>query len=124
MGHIGHEHRLQTSRIISPFCFLLQPFLLLDEVVDVSYDTVCAQHLTVLVEVGHAVDEVPLHLIAFVEERVHFREIGALHAEVGIVIHQPLTERTVNEVLYQLIETHCVDFGSHSFIEGTGALGP
>ena len=55
---------------------------------------------------------------------MHLGEIGALHVEVGVVVYQSLAEGTVDEVLYQLIKAHGVDFGSHSFIEGTGALGP
>ena len=58
------------------------------------------------------------------EEGVHFREVGALHIEIGLVFHESLTEGAVDEVLYQLVEAHLSDLCGHALVERTGALGP
>ena len=59
MGHVGHEYRLQASRVVGTLSFLLQLILLIHEVTNVSHNAIAAFKMTVIVEVGRSVDLVP-----------------------------------------------------------------
>ena len=115
MCHIRHEDRLQTSGVVGTFRLLLQTFLFADEVVDVSYNTIAAFQMAVLVEVWRTVDDVPQQVFTLVEEGAHVGDGSARFIEIFLWLHQSLTERAVDEVLYKRIEIHLALWGAKGF---------
>ena len=123
MGHIGHEHRLQTTGVVGPLRLLFQPLLLVDEIVDIPHDTITALQTAILIEERRTVDDVPLHVFAFVEERMHIGDRGTGHIEIFLRLYQSLTERTVNEMVDECIEIHLTLWGAKCLEEVALPLG-
>ena len=117
MGHVSHEGTLPDTRLVSPFRFFLQSFLLLNEVGYISNHTI-SSHLFTVLEVRNAVDKVPLQVLIFMEERVHIGEGRLGFVEEVIRIAQTLTERVVYEMGNEFVKSHLRLRIGHTFIEG------
>ena len=84
MCHIRHEYAFPPAGIVGPFCLLFQLFLFLDENSDVADDAVATYELIVSIIIRYAIDDVPLRLIAFVEERTCIAEEVPWFIEGGL----------------------------------------
>ena len=122
MGHVGHKGTLAQTRLVGAFCLFLQALLLLDEVGHVTHHAIGAHHLTVLVEEGYTLNEVPLQVFALMEEGAHVGQVCTLHTEIGLILSQSLFERTVHKVINQFVEVQTQLWHTHTFIEGTDTV--
>ena len=117
MGHVGHKGTLLQSRLIGTLGLFLQALLFLNQVGHVTHDTIDTQHLPVLVEIGHTVNEVPLILVALMEQWTHMHQISSGYFEV-LSVSQLLPQITVLQHLCQFCNADHILRLTHPFIEG------
>ena len=106
MGHIGHEDRLQASGVFCPGGLFFQTLLLFNQVCNITYDAIGAQHISFFIEVWHTVDVVPLEFVAFVEQGADVNEFSPWHIEVVLIVLQTLIEGGVFEVDNQFFKAN------------------
>ena len=124
VGHIGHEYRLHVSRLVGALRLPAQLFLFLYQWCHVTYQSVGAGQLAGLIAIGHAVEDVPLVLPAFVEEGARLAEpchgSHALHVLRVLVVGSQLL---VEELFCQFVEGHLALCCRKPLVEGDGAVG-